>query len=63
MKARSYSEAMLNARRNSKEWGEPWMAFFDTSGNARCEPDNPHALHNKDVFINGRKQRKRKGAL
>lgn len=37
MKCRDYTSAKEQAQANANQTGVPWVAFIDTSGNARCE--------------------------
>jgi hypothetical protein len=37
MKCKSYESAKRQAQDNADQTGVAWVAFIDTSGNARCE--------------------------
>lgn len=43
--------AREEAQANANYFKTRYMVFFDMSGNARCERDNPSATHPKEVYV------------
>jgi hypothetical protein len=51
MRCTTYEEAKKQAQDNANYMGVPWVAFFDTSGNARCERmTQSHLGVDREVF-------------